>query len=993
MIRRVFGTFFCITFLWGQSVKFSEPGGWYADKVDVSLSGSGTIYYTTDGSTPKIPLENNLQNGVICHYHMGDDFDTKVSGRIIDGLHMDWSLASVDPHVMRTRNFSVRMESTLKPPHSGEYTFYLNSNHTARLYINEQSVLDVDYDDDEAKIVLSADSSYTIILEMVNDATSSWRMPANVVSLQWSSDAFGQEKIGHEYLYIPSKTKVYESPISIHETTVLRASTMNGGDDLAQAQTYFIEEKKSSLPVIAISADPENLWSNDSGYYVAGDSAADQRPYFGANFHQSWEKPVYMEYYTSKGTLGFEQGMGMRGYGAWSRAHTQKSKAFFARKQYGDGDLDYPLFDSKDIDSYEAFILRNSGNDWLASLMRDALMTSVISHTSLDIQAYSPVVVYLNGEYWGIMNAREKINEHFIADNHGLDHKDSIDLLGFEYKNYLDDPIEVLEGSADHYHALIDYITDNDVSDEDVYQNVSERMDVDNFALYQAVQIYYGNTDWPANNTKFWRSTELDGKWRWILYDTDFGLQEADSNTLVYATQYNGKNPPDYPNPQWATFLLHNLLQNQEFENKFINTFMDHMNSSFKEERMKHFIDSLDQKIASEIPLHFERWDGDMEYRDYLIEQYHEFAEERPDYMKGFLEEFFDMDLGVGSIEVSLDEDHSGVVQINSLLIRDFPWEGEYFREVPLELTAVPLPGYEFSHWSGGVDETDQSITINVDLFTAVRAHFIESSSEDNPVVVNEINYHSPDDKDTGDWLELFNHSAKDVDLSGWVLKDENDVNSYTFANNLTLKAGGYLVVARDIQAFQNINSGIDEYSILGPLSFGFSNGGELIRLYDSYGVLRDSVEYQDSLPWPVAADGNGASLGLISPDLDNALAESWTVNYGGTPGRENAEGEPVSSSSGIGLNSSSDESSSGDASSSSMDDITFIPGNTISKEQLQIVYSLQVDIRLPEWAEQVEVYDIQGVKKKVFSMGINASGLSTYLSNSPGVWVLKFTP
>ena len=87
-------------------------------------------------------------------------------------------------------------------------------------------------------------------------------------------------------------------------------------------------------------------------------------------------------------------------------------------------------------------------------------------------------------------------------------------------------------------------------------------IDIENFIIYQVAQIYFDNTDWPGNNIKFWRPE--NGKWKWILYDTDFGFgiwgnNNYQNNTLSFALQSNG---PGWPNPPWSTLLFRRLVQN-----------------------------------------------------------------------------------------------------------------------------------------------------------------------------------------------------------------------------------------------------------------------------------------------------------------------------------------------------------------------------------------------------------------------------------------------
>lgn len=155
-------------------------------------------------------------------------------------------------------------------------------------------------------------------------------------------------------------------------------------------------------------------------------------------------------------------------------------------------------------------------------------------------------------------------------------------------------------------------------------------------------------------------------------------------------------------------------------------------------------------------------------------------------------------------------------------------------------------------------------------------------------IVINEINYNSPLDFNSEDWIELYNNAQSDVDISGWVFMDETHKASYVIDIGSLLASGSYLVLCRDINMFSKQFPGIDNY--YGNLKSGLSGSGESLFLYTQNGYLADSVTYNDIFPWPTDADGNGASLELINPTLDNALGSNWKASAGhGTPGKVNS--------------------------------------------------------------------------------------------------------
>jgi hypothetical protein len=172
------------------------------------------------------------------------------------------------------------------------------------------------------------------------------------------------------------------------------------------------------------------------------------------------------------------------------------------------------------------------------------------------------------------------------------------------------------------------------------------------------------------------------------------------------------------------------------------------------------------------------------------------------------------------------------------------------------------------------------------DTITAVFSPRIITDS----LVINEINYNSAPDFDPGDWVELFNPMDHSVDISNWVFKDELDAHVFTFVQGTSIASKGYLVIAADMTAFHSLFPAVTNY--YGPTGFSFAGGGELLRVYNNTGTLVDTVNYDDVAPWPLTPDGQGATLELISPLLDNALGQNWkasTIASHGTPGVENS--------------------------------------------------------------------------------------------------------
>ena len=699
--------------------------------------------------------------------------------------------------------------------------------------------------------------------------------------------SLGTPPAGRVYHYtldgtIPTlSSTTYATPMPITQTTVVRvlSSEPDGVNPLYTAYSYFINED-SHLPVMSLIFEPDDFFAHDSGMYVMGPNASDAFPHFGSNFWEDWEREVHLEYFEDGDDLSFASPAGAKIFGGWSRGNPQRSISLFARGRYGANDFPFPFFAERDIDKYEALVLRNSGNDWNISGYRDGFLTGLVSERDLDRQAFQPVEVYFNGEYWGVYNLREKVNEHFLADNHDLDN-DEIDLLGF-------DGFEVIHGDNAHYIDLVDYVNSHGLVTSTEFEYVRDRVDIDNFIDYQLAQIYYDNQDWPGNNIKFWRSHQPGSKWRWVLYDTDFGFGTWNpsnyyNNTLEFATATNG---PGWPNPPWSTLFLRKFLNNAEFKNDFATTLCDLLNEPFKFETVQAALNHHQQMIFLAMPNHFSRWGHNNlpnwnQQGDYM----ENFGLNRPQHIRNHFRNKFG--LGQDSqLRVNISPTSAGHVRVHSIVPEDYPWVGQYFANIPLDLRAIAQPGYRFSHWEG-VGGNEPDLVVSMLSTIEITAVFEAISPEDGALVINEINYHSPDENDASDWIELHNSTLASINLEGWMVSDDNDDNQFLI-EAVTLAPNAYITLTTDSVAFKTIHG--EGIRISGDITFNFSNGGEHIRLYNSDHILVDSLTYDDETPWPDDPDGSGPTLELIHPALDNALSSSWAVSDDlGTPGSRNS--------------------------------------------------------------------------------------------------------
>jgi hypothetical protein len=554
-------------------------------------------------------------------------------------------------------------------------------------------------------------------------------------------------------------TNYYFPDSPVFKGTIVRAMAIKEGFEPSQTIThvYFIHPEGRSryhLPVISISINEDHLFDYEKGIYTPGevfdawrlnhphDQADGGRP---ANYHrrgEEWEYPAHLTFFDAHSTRpDLSQDVGVRIHGAWTRSYPMKSLRIYARNAYGTSTLDHPFFPDYPHDSFKRLILRNSGNDWDRTMFRDAMIQEVIRPLKVETQAHQPAVLFINGEYWGMHNIRERFDKHYLHRVFGVE-KDELDLLTHDAM--------IQEGGRVHYLNTLRFISDHDMASDVHFRIVQNRIDIENFIDYQVANIFAANTDWPGNNIDFWRKQTFtyepespyghDGRWRWLAYDMDFGFglvgHPPDHHTLAFATEAGNTG---WPNPDWSTFLLRNLLQNEQFRHDFINRFADLLNTRFKTDSVLAVIDALQQRVEPQMPEHIHRWKRppDMGNWNGHVAALRHFASNRPERQRQQLRSFFGLP-GYAAIRLNVSGHDHGFIRLNTLELHfepgengqePEPWTGRYFQEVPIRLEAIPKEGYVFSHWEGLAEGDSAMFIRDPSGLGSITAHFTKEEA------------------------------------------------------------------------------------------------------------------------------------------------------------------------------------------------------------------------------------------------------------------------
>ncbi len=531
---------------------------------------------------------------------------------------------------------------------------------------------------------------------------------------------------------------------------------------------YFdksIEFFDPPIPVVSLVVPEDALYDYDRGIFTPGrrydewrrlDPQSPETPEWWEvlSAHRGPETEVRgsLQWFSPTGELAFKRDVGVRIHGGFSRIAPQKSLRIYSSDALDPrGPVNYPIFGDlrghgtgAPLTTFPRFLLRNSGNDWTDTRIRDALVQEILKPLGFDDQAYQPALLYINGEFWGLINVRERLDAHYIEAHHGVD---SSDVAILQTTREGEELSAGSESDLDEFLSLRAFMASNDLQDSAAFRHVEEQLDVDSFLLYYMANIFVKNTDWPGQNIRVWRKRNPDlsphsprthdGRWRYMLFDLDFAfspqhLYDNSHNTLAFALAEGGT---EWPNPDWSTVMLRSLLQNDGFRHRFIQAFADHMATTFQSTRVDALTESLHSAVAPYLDLHAERW-GD--FLNLSPSMFKDFAWERPHYIRQHIKEYFGLS-GTARLTFDVSSPDAGEIRLNTIRLnthtpglrdakRPFPWTGEYFEGVPLHFTAKAFPGFEFAGWKE-TPSADASVTIIPVAGTRNTAQFRKSKT------------------------------------------------------------------------------------------------------------------------------------------------------------------------------------------------------------------------------------------------------------------------
>ena len=382
-----------------------------------------------------------------------------------------------------------------------------------------------------------------------------------------------------------SSSKEYTGPITIKKNMCVRAIAYCDGLLASEIATYnFLFEVPHTLPVVCLNGDPDDIkavWAAKSNKTKV-------------------EREAYISYYEADGKLGTQFPCGIKAKGAGTITYSQKSLAIHLRGGYGQSSVTYPFFGYGDVTTFSSLVLRNSGQDFgdhsTDCRLRDSFASRAAVGLNLDYAMTRPVIVYRNGEYYGIYDFNEDLNKDYLEAHYGVD-GDQVDIIK---RN-----TTVLKGSNTDIKRVFAYGMEKDLSNDETFAQYAEWIDVEYFTDYFIAQTYFSNSD--MFNQKYWRSQDYTVKWRPIYYDLDFAAANSYTRNILSA-YFSETGVPSHDGSLTHMDIYVGLKKNKAWRMYAAERYVQVVLQYYNADRLLGILDELVDEMEPEMERHIKKW-------------------------------------------------------------------------------------------------------------------------------------------------------------------------------------------------------------------------------------------------------------------------------------------------------------------------------------------------------------------------------------------------
>ena len=389
-----------------------------------------------------------------------------------------------------------------------------------------------------------------------------------------------------------SKSKQFPSDgLTVRKTTPIRIKAFadNRVSSETVSSTFFIDDDPLT-PIVSLITEDKYLFNRKTGILTKGTGST-------PNYSKGWEYPVHIEYFNGEGQREISQTGTFTCSGHSARVNAQKSIALYARKAWGAETFAFNPFGTRDYDGYKSLLLRAANSDAYATRLRDIVASSLAESEGILYQDHQVIQVYINGEYYGHYNLREKINKYFIAQYEGVTDSAEIDSIDILARTGTDQFLQ--NGDNTDWLELCDFCKTQDLNVEENFRYVEERLDIDNMYTHAAFEIILGNVDF--TNVRVYRVP--GGKWKYLLFDVEACWRNLDKTPIEYYIKpLNAKIQGFRHEP------LNALLKVPEQKERFLNRVSELLRTAFIWDRVEAKFDEAISQLEPILPRHISRW-------------------------------------------------------------------------------------------------------------------------------------------------------------------------------------------------------------------------------------------------------------------------------------------------------------------------------------------------------------------------------------------------